>query len=177
MNHDEGRSGKGFFESEIHLTAEEERLLRAFRQFHTMKSPETAACGMNRSEIRVLMQIHSYMQKHPDEEGMPVSTLSENSHMMKAAISRSLKELERQGCILRIQDPDDRRYTLALLKQPGKEKITQILEQTQRMFDLIVERLPVEEIDKIVDGLNKLYQAVSDSMAQMNSENSETSEK
>ena len=45
------------------------------------------------------------------------------------------------------------------------------------MFDLIVERLPVEEIDKIVDGLNKLYQAVSDSMAQMNSENSETSEK
>lgn len=97
--------------------------------------------------------------------------------MMKAAISRSLKELERQGCILRIQDPDDRRYTLALLTQPGKEKITQILEQTQRMFDLIVERLPVEEIDKIVDGLNKLYQAVSDSMAQMNSENSETSEK
>lgn len=169
-----GGSEKGFFERELKINPDEERLLHAFRQFHTMKPPEMAACGMARSDIRILFQIYSYMQNHKSENGISASMISEKTHMMKAAVSRSLKQLEEQGSILRIPDPSDRRYTLVSITDSGKERIAGILSSAQRLFDLISERLPSDEIDKIVNGLDRLYQAVSDSIDQMESEKNQS---
>lgn len=163
-------SEKGFLEQELKVNPDEERLLHAFRQFHTMKPPEMASCGLARSDIRILFQIYSYVKKHEAENGISASMISQKTHMMKAAVSRSLKQLEKQGCILRVPDPNDRRYTLVSITDSGEEKITEILSSTQRLFDLISERLPTNEITNILKALDRLYQAMSESIDQMESE-------
>ena len=163
-------SEKGFLEQELKVNPDEERLLHAFRQFHTMKPPEMASCGLARSDIRILFQIYSYMQKHKAEIGISASIISQKTHMMKAAVSRSLKQLEKQGYILRVPDPGDRRYTIVSMTDSGEEKITEILSSTQRLFDLISERIPTNEINNNVKDLDRLYQAISESIDQMESE-------
>ena len=155
---------------DLNLNTDEERLLYAFRQFHSLKPPEMAFEGITRSDVRVLWQLYSYLQHHAEENGMPVSELSESSHMMKAAISRSLKQLEQEKLIIRLQNTEDRRFTKVSLTPEGSRKIKLVIAQTQRLFDLVSERLPVEEIDQITSGLTKLYEVISDSIDQLNAE-------
>jgi DNA-binding MarR family transcriptional regulator len=165
-----GHAEEGFFERELKINPDEERLLHAFRQFHTMKPPEMASCGLTKSDIRILIQISSYIQKHPDETGISASLIAKSTHMMKAAVSRSLKQLEASEYVIRIQDPNDRRYTLVSITDSGKEKTAHIMSSTQKLFDLITERLSSEEIDQIVNDLDRLYLAITDSISQMDAE-------
>ena len=155
---------------DLNLNSDEERLLLAFRQFHSLRPPEMAFDGLARSDVRVLWQIYSYLQHHAEENGMPVSELSESSHMMKAAISRSLKQLEQKKLIIRLQNSEDRRFTKVSLTPEGIQKIMIVIAQTQRLFDIVSERLPVAEIDQITAGLTKLYEVISDSIDQLNAE-------
>lgn len=171
MHSNEKKTCKHCFD-DLNLNTDEERLLHAFRQFHSLKPPEMAFDGLARSDVRVLWQLYSYLQHHAEENGMPVSELSESSHMMKAAISRSLKQLEEAKLVVRLQSAEDRRFTKVSLTPEGNRKIKIVIAQTQRLFDLVSERLPVAEIDQITSGLTTLYEVISDSIDQLNAESS-----
>ena len=171
MHSNQKRTCKHGFD-DLNLNTDEEKLLSAFRQFHSLKPPEMAFEGITRSDVRVLWQLYSYLQHHAEENGMPVSELSESSHMMKAAISRSLKQLEEAKLVVRLQSAEDRRFTKVSLTPAGNRKIKIVIAQTQRLFDLVSERLPVAEIDQITSGLTTLYEVISDSIDQLNAESS-----
>ena len=54
------------------------------------------------------------------EDGIPIKTLSENCGLAITSLTTMLERMEKQGLIMRLQDPKDKRKTLLYLTQEAR---------------------------------------------------------
>ena len=67
----------------------------------------------------MLERLHYAIVQWGDGDAIPVSSLAEQTRMLPAAVSRSLRQLEDAGLAERIPDPEDHRRVLVRLTPAG----------------------------------------------------------
>ncbi len=103
--------------------------------------------GLRNTDLRILNTL--------DGAGrVPISEIARRTHVDKAWISRSVRELVEKGLIDRISDPDDSRLLLAMLTSAGQELLDQIrpsvLMREKQVLEGIDERLFKHELDRLL---------------------------
>lgn len=93
-------------------------LMGAMRRFGRINLTEVA--GISRGEFHTLWALHQHSADHPGAEGMYVSALAEELHILPPAASRVLRGMEKKGLIRRTVDPADRRNTFIHITGAGE---------------------------------------------------------
>lgn len=98
----------------------------------------------------------------PDEEIKPValSKLTSHMRMQPAGISRLMKNMEKEGLILRTTDPENRRNTLVEPTEKGIQLAAECDEQVHAYWNKVFERVPDEDWDTLF----RIWSEVMDSM-------------
>ena len=76
-------------------------------------------CCCPRGQFFMLERLHYAIVQRGGGDAIPVSALAEQTRMLPAAISRSLRQLEEAGLAERIHDPGDHRRMLVRLTPAG----------------------------------------------------------
>lgn len=75
--------------------------------------------GLRNTDLRILNTL--------DRAGsVPISEIARRTHVDKAWISRSVRELAEKGLVERIDNPEDSRVLLAVLTQKGRDLVDRI---------------------------------------------------
>ena len=77
-----------------------------------------------------------------------------------AAISRALRQLEQDGLIERITDPNDRRKTLVRPTEKGLDASRQVETAISRYFERVICRIPEEQREQLFSLTGVLLEAV-----------------
>ncbi|WP_294499367.1 MarR family transcriptional regulator [uncultured Gemmiger sp.] len=73
-----------------------------------------------KGQFFMLERLHYAIAQREDGDAIPVSALAEQTRVLPAAVSRSLRQLEDAGLAERASDPDDRRRALVRLTPAGE---------------------------------------------------------
>ena len=98
-----------------------------------------------------------------------VSDFAREAHQPLPAISRSLRQLEQDGLVLREADPADRRKTLVRITPEGERARSANEQAMNAYFARIMARLTPEELaqaNAVKDALLAAIEAENESMAQ-----------
>jgi DNA-binding MarR family transcriptional regulator len=88
--------------------------------------------------------------------------VSDKMHGKSTAVSRSLKSLEERGYIQRTVNEKDRRITYVCLTQPGEKMLRSAEKIMDEFTDAVFGRLGEENLDKLIDYLNTLFDVASE---------------
>ncbi len=110
------------------------------QSYHELTAAFERHMGMSRARWAILNRLSR-------EESLTQAVLAQRLNVDAAAITRQVKQLEREGLVTRWSDPKDNRYTVVALTAQGRSFV-----ETQRSvrdeFERIVTAdLSVEEID------------------------------
>ena len=99
-----------------------------------------------------------------DSSGNWLSSMSEQLHISKAAVSQMLGSLEKKGYIKRETNPDNRREIIVSLTKEGEKRV----DETQRLFeektDMFIERFGVEDTKELIRLINKMSDVIGEVM-------------
>ena len=139
------------------------KLAEGFVRLKGLRSLMPAIPGMSHAEIFMLHNI-GICTKHREDTGRPaglrVSELSKFCGMSRPAVSQQLNVLEKRGLVLRTMDKDDRRVVFVELTEEGNEKLKSSFSLFFRNIKLVEEEFGEENIDQLVDLLNRLSEVV-----------------
>ena len=76
------------------------------------------------------------------------------------AVSRALRQLEQDGLIERITDPNDRRKTLVRPTEKGLDASRQVETAISRYFERVIRRIPEEQREQLFSLTGVLLEAV-----------------
>jgi DNA-binding MarR family transcriptional regulator len=93
----------------------------AAKRIHDEFQAWTESHGLSESRFSVLIAIF-----HSPGRRLPLRALAERLNVVPRTITDVIDVLERDGLVLRVPDPDDRRSTHAKLTEAGLERITAI---------------------------------------------------
>ena len=82
---------------------------------------------------------------------VPVSALAEQTRMLPAAVSRSLRQLEDAGLAERIPDPEDHRRTLVRLTPAGEATRRAAEELLRDYIQRVIQRMGEAEFAALLD--------------------------
>lgn len=103
-----------------------------------------------------LIQIH----EHGTDGAIYVSDLAAAVHQPLPAVSRGLRQLEQDGLIERITDPNDRRKTLVRATEKGLAASRQCEDALNRYFERVMLRIPSEQLEQMAALKDVLLAAV-----------------
>jgi len=125
-------------------------IIDKIQNFYIQLTSKFGHCtGVSPSRFRLLQKLY-----HVDEINQ--TTLQKELQIDSAAITRHLKQLEKDGIVTRRMNPDDNRFTLVRLSDLGRQEIvayreekilfmTQMLqgfsEEEQKLFSNMIERM------------------------------------
>lgn len=106
-----------------------------------------ARWGLRSTDLRILNMLDG-------TESVAVSEIARRTHVDKAWISRSVRELVDKGLVERRSDPDDSRVTLAALTKRGRDLLEDIrphaLWHEKRVLKGIDERAFKADLDRLL---------------------------
>lgn len=80
--------------------------------------------------------------------------------MTMPAVSQFLRTLEEKGLVQRESAPKDRRVTLVTVTENGEQVLRQSQEQFNRMLDRLIQQYGPQELEKLVQMLDRLSQTI-----------------
>lgn len=94
------------------------------------------------------------------KEGSPVTSIGPALGMEPGSLSRILKNLEKDGLIVRIQDTTDKRLVRVFLTDKGKH-LREIARNTVKKFNLKVrEEIPQEKLEVFFEVMDKIHEVI-----------------
>lgn len=119
---------------------------------------KTMHSAMQQVEIRcpqgqffMLERLHYAIQQRGAGDAIPVSALAEQTRMLPAAVSRSLRQLEDAGLAERIPDPEDHRRTLVRLTPAGEATRRAAEELLRDYIQRVIQRMGEAEFAALLD--------------------------
>ncbi|MBD5806349.1 MarR family transcriptional regulator [Lactobacillus sp. 0.1XD8-4] len=126
------------------------RLLRTYMvNMHHFFTTITPQLSLTPQQARTLL----YIKDHP---GLIQRELGDYFHIRNASITSMLKNLERDGYIIRKNDNESARIKRIFLTKEGIEKASQIKEVFDRACQKIVAQLDEESIDLVISSMTTL---------------------
>ena len=89
-----------------------------------------------------------------------VSTLARELAVTKGAVTRLVDGLDAKGYVRRERDAEDRRRVFVALTEAGREEAVRLLNLTEGAVRGLLERVPAERHDDVMDAMRLLREAV-----------------
>jgi mobile rSAM pair MarR family regulator len=92
------------------------------------------------------------------EDGIPIKTLSENCGLAITSLTTMLERMDKQGLIMRIQDPKDKRKTLLYLTETArllKQDYDEVSDEMEQIYYRDFSREEIMEFEKYLDRVLK----------------------
>ncbi|TSO26691.1 MarR family transcriptional regulator [Lactobacillus sp. LL6] len=122
---------------------------------HRLFSKYTENLNLTPQQSRTL----SYIERHP---GIIQRELADNFHLRGASASNMLKNLERDGYIIRKNDPASARVKRIYLTQYGQKTIVSIRKAFSKINDDASHDLDEEQLDELIHLLKNLNKHLED---------------
>lgn len=116
--------------------------------FRCMRQVES--CCPN-GQFFMLERLHYAVAQRGKGDAIPVSDLAEQTRVLPAAVSRSLRQLEDAGLAERIHDPADHRRTLVRLTPAGEETRLQAEDLLRDYMHRVIHRMGEQEFAALLD--------------------------
>lgn len=100
----------------------------------------------------MLERLHYAIVQWGDGDAIPVSLLAEQTRVLPAAVSRSLRRLEDAGLAERIPDPEDHRRVLVRLTPAGESTRLQAEELLRDYMARVIRRMGSSEFAALLQG-------------------------
>ena len=94
-----------------------------------------------------------YIEKHA---GLIQRELGDHFHLRNASVTSMVKNLERDGYIIRKADQESARIKRIFLTKKGEEKTNEVKEIFDKAYLQIISRLDERDIDAIVKGMTNI---------------------
>lgn len=131
-------------------------LISTMLEFRRVKPTIQSVCGLPAGEFFFLQRIYE-LQKQGQ---VRVSHLRDAMSMTMPAVSQFLRTLEEKGLVQRESAPKDRRVTLVTVTENGEQVLRQSQEQFNRMLDRLIQQYGPQELEKLVQMLDRLSQTI-----------------
>lgn len=93
------------------------------------------------------------------EEGdMTIGALSEKMYLANSTTTDLVDRMEKAGLVQRVRSEADRRVIEIRLLDRGRELIDEVIRARQRYLAEVIKPFPKEEVDRLKELLNLLYQ-------------------
>jgi len=127
------------------------RLFLVSRAHHNQAFRMFGEIGLFRGQPQVLFKLG-------DHEGRTQSELAEKLELTPATLTNLLTRMEHAGLIERRSDPVDCRCTRIFLTEAGRIKLSQAVEQTQKMDEAAFAGFTPEEQELLNQYLERVHQ-------------------
>lgn len=126
-------------------------LIRAFG----LHRPDETPCGqpVAVAEAHALMELTKC-------DGLSQNALCARLQLVKSTVSRMVSSLVKRGWVERQRDERDGRAVTLHLTDQGRTAARQLAEARQAKFTRLLERIPEEEREHVMDTLNILVEAM-----------------
>lgn len=126
----------------------------------TKRGMSAALSSCPKCHFAMLETLSTLIAKHGHEGTIYVSQLAEASRQAMPVISRWLRQLEQDGLIERITDPNDRRKTLVHVTEKGLASSRQCELALSGYFDRVARRLTPQQLTQLQELKDVLLDAV-----------------
>jgi len=116
------------------------------------------ACALPQTELAVLLKASTCCRR--SAEGVCVSSIQENLHISKPAVSQTLNSLEQKGFIHRTIDPNDRRKITVTLTCEGQTALNDAKMCFDKGLDSVLEQFGEENAKSLVELINRLMDII-----------------
>lgn len=123
--------------------------LRLGKAYNASTQAFEALTGVRAPAWRLLFLIHL-------TPGIGQKSLIRMIRVDPGSITRQLKELERQGLILRAADPLDARMVRVRLSVRGKAQVRRILQLRAQFLQRMLDGIPAADIDTLIRVLDRI---------------------
>jgi len=113
---------------------------------------DTTCCGVGFLPCHVLLELEG-------ETGLSLRDLQETMETDKAALSRTVEGLVRDGLVTRQQNPRNRRAIVITLTAAGRSKVAGINEYTDKKYGQLFRLIPKREHAMVVGAVSHLARA------------------
>ncbi len=134
---------------QVKLFRENTRILEM--NLSNINRTDCCCCGVSDTQCFVLVEIGR-------NANISVKELAHILKLDKSGISRTVEELVQKGFVERQPSKEDRRYVVLNLTEKGTERFNKIEKDMNQKFKTILERIPEEKRDQVIEAL-QLYNA------------------
>jgi DNA-binding MarR family transcriptional regulator len=131
-----------------------ETLRMLMRRLGILERGEASCCGITIAQCHVIVELGR-------AERMSLNDLAELLRLDKSTVSRSVDNLVSTGLVLRETDAADRRYVTLSLSDNSKAVFADLEKRMETYFADIVDLLPADKRDQVLDSLVLLSEAVT----------------
>jgi DNA-binding MarR family transcriptional regulator len=131
--------------------------LSAFVRAFGLHQPEQTPCG----QPIPVSEAHALAELHRDGP-LPQHALVQRLNLQKSTVSRLVTHLENRGWLSRRRGSPDGRVTLLSLTDAGHEAARRLVAARAARFDRLLEALPPERREDVIDALSLLVEALHD---------------
>ena len=96
-----------------------------------------------------------------DEGPVRASSMVENFHIDKGAVSRQIHHLVELGLVEKTPDPDDGRATLVVASEEGRRRLADVSDHRRKWLDERLGDWDSDELEKFVSELSRYNQALN----------------
>jgi len=137
----------------------QEELLNTFRRLAKINIGDLFK-DISREGYFMLEMIGKYTEENLEKKGICVSELAENLLVTSPAVSRMLRMLEKKNLIIRMVNEDNRRNTLVLLTEEGKEVRNRTRKQLNEFSGKVTAHIGTDDMKTLLTLWNELADAV-----------------
>ena len=121
------------------------------RRLGLLDQIQSSCCGLTLSQCHALVEIG---QASP----LSLSDLSQRLGIDKSTTSRVVDTLVVGGMVERVPQPEDRRSVVLSLTTTGKENLSRIEGEMDRLFGIVLASIPVEKRAQVLETLTLLLE-------------------
>ncbi len=132
---------------DYYLRATWQSLARAYNE-EAVKHGETISVGF------VLLSI--------DKEGTPSTALGPKMGIEPTSLTRTLKQMEQKGLIVRKKNPNDGRGVLVYLTSLGKEKRDYSKQVVKQFDDMVRKNISPKKLEVFIEVIEAMNKLISD---------------
>jgi DNA-binding MarR family transcriptional regulator len=130
-----------------------EILQQLVRNIGVLQREGSQCCGATVTQSHILYEL----DRTPNLSHME---LAGKLSMDTGLLSRQVNKLVEENYVLRIPNPNDKRYVVLALSDIGKRKAKEISDQMSQYIQIILQRIPIEKQQQVKESLHLLSNAI-----------------